>query len=307
MKALVAGATGLIGRRLLQELGGGVILGRDPTRARATLGDVEAFAWQPQDGPPPAEAFSGVDVVFHLAGEPVAAGRWTVSRKQAIRDSRVEGTKNLVRALESLEQRPGVLVVASAVGYYGDRGDEELVEASPQGSTFLAEVCGAWEAEANEAAALGLRVVTARTGVVLAAEGGALARMLPPFRLGLGGPLGDGLQWMPWVHVDDVVGLLLHAASTGTVRGPMNVVSPNPVTNREFTRTLGRALGRPTLLPVPRWGLRAAFGEMSQILVESQRVLPETALESGYRFRFDDLGSALDSCLGKGGADTGES
>lgn len=300
MKALVTGATGLVGRRLIRELEGATVLGRDPTRARASLGDVTAFAWQPQAEPPPAEALAGVDVIFHLAGEPVAEGRWTASKKRAIRQSRVEGTTNLVKALESLEKRPALLVTASAVGIYGDRGDEELVEDSEAASTFLAEVCTAWEAEALKAAELGLRVVTARIGIVLAPDGGALPRMLPPFRLGLGGHLGNGRQWMPWVHVEDVIGLLLHAASTETVRGPMNVVSPNPVTNRDFTRALGQALRRPAVLPVPRLGLRAAFGEMSQILIASQRVLPRAAQDSGYRFHFEELRLALDACLGNG-------
>ena len=182
-----------------------------------------AFAWQPQAGPPPAEALSGIDVVFHLAGEPVAEGRWTADKKRAIRESRVEGTRNLVAALRSLQKRPAVLVVASAVGFYGDRGDEELVDDSAPSSTFLAEVCIAWEAEALKARELGLRAATARTEIVLAPDGGALLRMLLPFRLGLGGRLGDGRQWMPWIHVDDVVGLLLHAARTEAVGGPMNV------------------------------------------------------------------------------------
>lgn len=299
MKALVTGATGLVGRRLVRELDGAAVLGRDPTRVRAKLGDVDAFAWQPDAGPPPVEAFSTVDVVFHLAGEPVAEGRWTAAKKRAIRASRVEGTRNLVNALNSLDKRPAVLVAASAVGFYGDRGDEELLEDSTPASTFLAEVCVAWEAEALKARDLGLRVVTARTGIVLAPDGGAFPRMLPPFRLGLGGPLGNGRQWMPWIHVDDVVGLLLHAARTEAVDGPMNVVAPNPVTNKVFTKTLGQTLRRPALLPVPRFGLRAAFGEMSQILMASQRALPKVAQDTGYGFRYPELRPALDACLGK--------
>jgi uncharacterized protein (TIGR01777 family) len=299
MKALVTGATGLVGRRLVRELDGAAVLGRDPTRARDKLGDVNAFAWQPDAGPPPVEAFAGVDVIFHLAGEPVAEGRWTAAKKRAIRESRVEGTRNLVNTLKSLEKRPAVLVVASAVGFYGDRGDEELLEDSAPASTFLAEVCVAWEAEALRSRDLGLRVATARTGIVLSPDGGALPRMLPPFRLGLGGQLGNGRQWMPWIHVDDVVGLLLHAARTEAVDGPMNVVAPNPVTNKVFTKTLGKTLRRPTLLPVPRFGLRAAFGEMSQILMASQRALPRVAQNTGYGFRYPELRPALDACLGK--------
>lgn len=297
MKALVTGATGLIGRRLVRQLEGAAVLGRDP--ARASLGDVTAYAWQPQAGPPPVEAFLGIDVVFHLAGEPVAQGRWTAAKKRAIRQSRIEGTKNLLAALGSLDKRPSVLVAASAVGYYGNRGDESLVEGSAPASNFLAEVCTAWEAESMKAHDLGLRVVTARTGIVLAPEGGALTRLLPPFRLGLGGQLGNGKQWMPWIHIDDVVGLLLHAAGNETIRGPMNVVSPHPVTNKVFTQILGKALRRPTLLPVPRIGLRAAFGEMSEILMASQRVLPQVARDTGYEFRFEGLEAALESCLGK--------
>ncbi len=299
MKALVTGATGLVGCRLVRELQGATVLGRDPSRARAKLGEVSAFAWEPQVGLPPPEAFSGVDAVFHLAGEPVAEGRWTAAKKRAIRESRVTGTQNLVQALKLLENPPAVLVVASAVGYYGDRKNEELYEGSAPSSNFLAEVCVAWEAEALKARQLNVRVVTARIGIVLAKEGGALARMLLPFRLGLGGKLGHGRQWMPWIHVDDVVGLLLHAAQTEGVDGPMNVVSPNPVTNKVFTKTLGQSLWRPTLLPVPRLGLRAAFGEMSQILMASQRVLPKVAQDTGYRYRYPQLRPALDACLGK--------
>ncbi|RME80826.1 MAG: TIGR01777 family protein [Caldilineae bacterium] len=299
MKALVTGAKGLVGRRLIRELDGAAVLGRDPTRARAKLGDVNAFAWQPDAGPPPVEAFSGVDVIFHLAGEPVAEGRWTAAKKRAIRDSRVQGTRNLVKALKSVKERPEVLVVASAVGFYGDRGDEELVEDSAPAATFLAEVCVAWEAEALAARELGLRVAMARTGIVLAPEGGALPRMLPPFRLGLGGQLGNGRQWMPWIHVDDVVSLLLHAARTDAVNGPMNVVAPNPVTNKVFTKTLGQTLRRPAVLPVPRLVLRAAFGEMSEILMASQRALPKVAQDTGYGFRYPELRPALDACLGQ--------
>ena len=298
MKALITGATGLVGRSLVRQLAEVAVLGRDSSRARAKLGAVRAFAWQPQAGPPPAEAFAGIEVVFHLAGEPVAAGRWTEDKKKAIRESRVVGTKNLVEAMRSLAQPPAVLVVASAVGYYGDRGDEDLVESSAPATSFLAEVCSAWEAEAAKASALGVRVVMARTGIVLASAGGALARMLPAFRLGLGGHLGNGRQWMPWIHLDDVVGLLLHAARCEAVEGPLNVVSPNPVTNRDFSRTLGQALSRPALLPVPRLGLRALFGEMSQILVASQRALPKVAQDTGYRFAYDELRPALDACLG---------
>ena len=209
------------------------------------------LAWDPLDGPPPAEAFDGVDVVFHLAGESVAEGRWTAAQKARIRESRVLGTRHLVEGISRAERRPRVLVSASAVGYYGDRGDEELTESSPPASDFLAEVCIAWEKEALAAEEAGVRVVTARTGIVLGAGGGALGKMLTPFKLGAGGPLGNGRQWMPWIHVDDLARLYLHAADTDAVRGPMNAVAPNPVTNSEFTKALGRAVHRPAFMPAP--------------------------------------------------------
>ncbi|HEY5283931.1 MAG TPA: TIGR01777 family oxidoreductase, partial [Polyangia bacterium] len=199
MRTLVTGATGLIGRALIGRLDSAVVLTRDPARARVASPSVTVHAWSPEVGPPPAETFDGADVVFHLAGEPVAEGRWTTDKKRRIRDSRVLGTRNLVAGIAALEKRPRVLVSASAVGYYGDRGDEELVESSAAGRGFLAEVCAAWEHEAQAAEALGLRVVCARLGLVLAHGGGALARMLPAFRLGAGGKLGNGRQWMPWI------------------------------------------------------------------------------------------------------------
>jgi len=297
MRFLVTGATGLIGRALLRNLDDVVVLARNPERARAELGDVRAFAWQAQQELPPAEAFEGVDIVVHLAGEPVASEKWSEEKKRAIRDSRVIGTRNLVDGLAALSVRPSVLVSASAVGYYGDRADEQLTEEMEAGVGFLAEVCVEWEAEAAKARALGLRVISARTGIVLAAEDGALSRMLTPFRLGLGGRLGGGQQWMPWVHIDDVVGLLLHASRTARLDGPMNVVAPNPVSNRAFTKALGRALRRPAFLPVPRFALRAAFGEMSEVLLASQRAVPHVAEQSGYLFAYAKIDAALNACL----------
>jgi uncharacterized protein (TIGR01777 family) len=298
LKVLVTGATGLVGRELCAQLTGPVVLSRDAARAERELGGgVRAFAWQPETGPAPAAAFEGVDTVFHLAGEPVAAGRWTAEKKRRIRDSRVLGTRQLVAALEGLPALPRVLVCASAVGYYGNRGDEELPEAAGKGTGFLADVCEAWEAEARAAERYGVRVVLARLGLVLAPGGGALARMLPPFKLGLGGKLGDGRQWMPWVHVADVVGLLLHAARDERSRGPMNVVGPEPVTNAELTRELGRVLGRPAVFPVPRLALRAVFGELSEVLLESQRVIAGVASETHYTFRYPRLGPALEACV----------
>jgi len=296
MKALVTGGTGLVGRGLLASLPDAVVLSRDPTRAGA-LGPGRAVRWDPVAEPAPLEALRGIDAVFHLAGEPVAGGRWTADRKRRIRDSRVIGTRNLVAGLQALDRKPEVLVSASAVGYYGDRGDEELDEASLAGRGFLAGVCIEWEREALAAEALGIRVVCLRIGIVLAPGGGALARMITPFKMGAGGRLGSGKQWMPWIHVDDVVGALLHASRKVEVRGAMNAVSPHPVTNAEFTRALGRAVHRPAFLPVPKAALRLAFGEMSEILMASQRVLPRVASRTGFAFKHTELAAALAAVL----------
>jgi uncharacterized protein (TIGR01777 family) len=298
MRTLVTGATGLIGQALVARLARAVVLSRDPEQARRKFPDALAHAWSPEAGPPPVGAWDGVDVVFHLAGEPVAEGRWTADKKRRIRDSRVLGTRHLVSGLAALENRPRVLVSVSAVGYYGDRGDEELVEASPAGRGFLAEVCVDWEREALAAEALGVRVVCARIGIVLAQGGGALARMLPAFRLGAGGKLGHGRQWMPWIHLDDVIGILLHASQNARIQGAINAVGPRPVTNADFTRALGRAVHRPAFLAVPKVALRLAFGEMGEILTDSQRVLPRLAEQTGYTFKHTDLDGALKAALG---------
>jgi uncharacterized protein (TIGR01777 family) len=297
MRTLATGATGLIGRELIGTLGSAVVLSRNPEHARRTLRGVEAHAWAPEAGPPPDAALRGVEVVFNLAGEPVAEGRWTDERKRRIRDSRVLGTRNLVAGLAAMESRPRVLVSASAVGYYGDRGDDELDETSSSGHGFLADVCVEWEREALAAERLGIRVVCVRTGIVLAPSGGALAKMLTPFRLGAGGKLGSGRQWMPWVHLDDEVGILIHAMKDSRIHGAINAVGPRPVTNSEFTRALGHAMHRPAFLSVPQTALRLAFGEMSEILTASQRVLPKEAERTGYTFKHPDLAGALADVL----------
>ena len=297
MRALVTGATGFIGRRLVRELDRPLILSRRPEVARKILGAAEVHAWNPEEGPPPAEAFEGVEAIFHLAGDSVASGRWTAAKKARIRRSRVQGTANLVEGLRNLKSRPRVLVSASAVGYYGSRGDEVLEEASAPGTDFLAGVSVAWEAEAGRARELGLRVVTVRNGMVLGAGGGALARMLLPFKLGLGGRLGDGRHWMPWVHLDDVVSLMLDAAKS-EISGAMNAVAPEPVINQEFTRTLARVLHRPAIFPVPRFALALLFGELSTLLLASQRVVPRVAERAGYKFRFTSLEEALRQSVG---------
>jgi len=300
MRALVTGATGFIGRRLLARLEQPVVLTRWPDRFDKPRPEIDVYGWEPMSGPPPEAALRGVDVVFHLAGEPVAEGRWTARKKARIRDSRRVGTASLVKGLAAAGERPRVLVSASAVGYYGDRGDEILDESSPPGEDFLAEVCRLWELASGEARRLGVRVVNPRIGIVLGREGGALKKMLPPFKLGLGGRLAGGRQWMPWIHVDDLVGLLLHAATAADIDGPMNAVAPHPVTNREFTQTLAATLHRPALFPAPGIMLKLALGQFAEVLLASQRAVPQVALRTGYEFRFADLGPALAEIVGGG-------
>ena len=299
MKTLVTGGTGMVGPRLIRMLDQPVVLSRNPDRAREKIGHLAGriIRWDPMAGPPPAEAFAGVEAVFHLAGESVAEGRWTAAQKARIRDSRVVGTRNLVQGIAQVSDRPRVLVSASAVGYYGDRGEEELTESASPGRDFLADVCVAWEKEALAAEKLGVRVVTERTGIVLGAGGGALAKMLTPFKLGAGGPLGNGRQWMPWVHVSDLARLYLHAAEHESIRGPMNAVAPHPVRNSEFTKALGRQLRRPAFMPAPYLGLRLLFGEFAQVLFASQRVVPQVALDTGFTFQYPDIAAALKEIL----------
>jgi len=287
----ITGASGLIGRPLVEALrsrGDEVtILSRDPERG---------VTWDPLSEPAPPEALSGRDVVVHLAGENVAQ-RWTDSAKRSIRQSRVIGTQALIEGLRSADPRPGVLVSASAVGYYGDRGDEVLDEESDPGTDWLAGVCVDWEAAAAEAASLGMRVCSLRTGVVLSRDGGALAKMLPPFRAGLGGPVAGGDQYMPWIHLDDIVGLYLAAIDGPAYAGPINATGPAPVTNRDFSKALGRALHRPAVAPVPKLAVRALFGEMSQIVTGGQRAVPRRAAELGYEFLHPRLDPALADVL----------
>lgn len=296
MRALVTGATGFLGKQLLEKLERPVVLSRNAEKARASLAahKPKVFAWNPEREPAPAAAFEGVEAVFHLAGDPVAEGRWTAAKKKRIRESRELGTRNLVATLRQLANRPKVLVSASAVGIYGNRGDEVLTEASPPGHDFLADVCQVWEREALAAEGFGMRVVTVRTGIVLGPNGGALQRMLLPFNLGLGSPLGSGQQYMPWIHREDWIELLLFAAREAGLRGPVNATAPNPVTNREFTKALGRALHRPTFFPpVPGFMLKLMFGEFGSILLDSQRCRPEKLLQAGFPFRFPELDAAL--------------
>jgi len=303
VKIAVTGATGAIGQKLVGELlarGDEVtVLSRDPDRARSTLGNVEALAWpDPAGGPPPIEALAGRDAVIHLLGEPVAQ-RWSEDAKRAIRQSRELGTNNLVESLRSADPRPKVLLSSSATGWYGPHGEEELDESAPPArGDFLADVCVAWEEQARRAEELGMRVATLRTGVVLSSSGGALEKMLPPFKLGLGGPVAGGAQYVPWVHVDDIVGAFLFCLDNATASGPVNATAPEPVTNRELSKALGRVLGRPAVAPVPALAVKALFGEMAQIVTTGQRAVPRRLTELGYSWRQPDLEQALRSATG---------
>jgi uncharacterized protein (TIGR01777 family) len=300
MKILVTGATGLIGRSLCKALTGEqhtvIGLSRSPERS-ADVAVAEMHKWEPQSGPPPAHALKGVEAVIHLAGEPIAARRWTDEQKKRIRDSRVVSTRNLVNGFRSMDRKPAVLISGSAIGFYGDRGDEKLYEESPAGRGFMSEVCQAWESESQQAKSLGMRVVEVRTGVVLSTEGGALQKILAPFKLGVGGPIGSGRQWFPWIHIDDIVGIFQHTLLVSALSGPVNGTAPEPVTNADFTKQLGRALHRPAFLPVPAFGLKMLMGEMSEVLLGSQRVFPQVALESKYEFIYPTLEPALANLL----------
>lgn len=302
MKVLVTGATGLIGSRLCRSLSSDghtvVALTRSPAKA-ADLAASNVYKWNPQSELPPAESLDQVDAVVHLAGEPIAARRWTDEQKKRIRDSRVASTIYLVDAISSLERKPSVFVSGSAVGFYGDRSDELLDENSSAGIGFMSDVCREWEEEAVRAGEMGLRVVLVRTGVVLSLEGGALQKMIRPFKLGVAGKLGSGRQWFPWIHIDDIVEIFRLALFTESLRGAVNGTAPEPVTNGEFTRTLAGALHRPAFLPVPEFGLRALMGEMAEVLLMSQRVVPKVALGAGYKFLHPTLADALGDLLGE--------
>jgi uncharacterized protein (TIGR01777 family) len=305
LKVAVTGATGLIGRALvgaLTERGDEVTaLSRSPERAAESLG-VRAVAWpDPLSGPPPAEALAGRDAVVHLAGEPIAQ-RWSEETKRAIRDSRVLGTRNLVAGIAALGEgdRPRTLLSGSGTDRYGVRGDERLDEdASVSDADFLASVTAGWEDEALRARDLGLRVVISRTGVVLSEEGGALAKMMPFFKLGVGGPVAGGDQYLSWIDLDDAVGALMFCLDTPAISGPVNLTAPEPVTNRELSSALGRVLHRPAFMPVPGFAIRALYGEMAQVVTTGRRVVPGRLLEHGYEYRRPDLEDALRNATGR--------
>lgn len=307
MRVGITGATGLIGRALASELAG---RGHEVTALTRNAGpltgfppEVRAARWNPHGSEMQADLAStleGLDALIHLAGEPVGK-RWTATRKKAIRTSRVEGTKTLVAALGAARTRPARLLAASAVGYYGARADEELDEDAPPGNGFLADVCQEWERAAAAARTLGIETASLRIGVVLSPRGGALATMLPPFRLGAGGRLGDGRQWMPWIHLADTASAMVHLLEKqpGSLEPVYNLTAPEPATNAEFTRALGKALRRPTIFPVPGFAMRLLFGEMADaLLLSGQRVVPRRLLAGGFRFTHSEVGPALMDLLG---------
>ena len=306
MKVTVTGATGTLGRTVvaaLQARGDEVTaLSRDAAAAREKLGQrVRALEWKaPKSELPPAAALSGQDAVVHLLGEPVAQ-RWSDHAKSEIRDSRVLATRNLVAALRELDEaaRPGVLVSQSATGWYGPRGDERVTEGEPAGADFLARVCVEWEAEARKAEELNLRVALTRTGVVLSEDGGALEKMLPAFKLGVGGPVAGGDQYVSWIHADDIVGALLFCLDNEAASGPLNLTAPEPVTNKELSKALGSVLHRPSAAPVPGLAIKALYGEMASIVTTGVRAVPARLQELGYEFRQPDLEPALRAATGR--------
>lgn len=298
LQVAVTGSTGLVGTALVHFLRTG---GHRVLRISRSAGEGEDWIeWSPSEGKLDGAALEGVDAVVHLAGESIAGVRWTESKKQAILESRVQGTELLCRTLADLRDPPSTLVSASAVGFYGDRGEERLSEDAGAGSGFLPEVCQAWEKATYTARSVGIRTVHLRTGIVLSPRGGVLGTVLLPFQIGVGGRLGSGRQYMPWIDLDDEVGLILHLLRTPELRGPVNAVAPNAVPNASFTNVLGRVLNRPTILPVPSLAIRALLGEMGKaLLLQGQRAVPQRALSSGYSFLFPDLEDSLRHQLGR--------
>lgn len=298
MNITLTGASGFLGRRLMARL---LADGHRLHLAGRTVPDglpsgVAFSSWPTAGGPFPLDAVKEASAVVHLAGEPVAQ-RWNEEVKKRIRSSRVDGTRQIVNAIETSGRRPEVLVCASASGFYGDRGEEVLTESSRPGDGFLADLCIEWERTGEAATRLGVRVASVRTGIVLGTGGGALQKMLPPFRLGAGGRLGSGKQWMPWVHLDDIVELFYFALSNRAVSGPLNGAAPEPVRNEDFTRELAQALHRPAIFPVPKIALSILYGEMAGVLTASTRIIPEAAEAAGFRFRYSSLRHALESIL----------
>ena len=296
MKVLITGAGGLIGKALqasLQEKGHDLLLA-----SRSQPRNDSYVQWSVEDGFREPEKLEGIDAVVHLAGESVNGLRWTDDKKKAIRESRVLGTRNVVSAISKLKQRPKVLVSSSAIGFYGERGDEEVTESSPAGQTFLADVSKEWEGEARCAEDAGIRTVLLRTGIVLSKDGGALGTMLLPFKIGVGGVIGSGKQWMSWISLDDHVEAINFAIENETIRGALNAVSPHPVTNEEFTKTMGEVLYRPTFIPLPEFAVSMLMGEMGdELLLTSTKVIPRRLEDAGFQFKYPDLKAALEHAV----------
>jgi len=298
MRILITGASGLIGTALqksFEEKGYEMLLA-----SRSEPKSERDIQWNADAGFADEDLLrlEGLDAVIHFAGESISALRWTDEKKKAIRDSRVHGTRTMIEAFARLEKKPKVFISASAIGFYGDRGDEEMTETNSVGDTFLSEVSKEWESESRRAEDMGIRTVLLRNGIVLSKDGGALATMMTPFKLGVGGVVGSGKQWMSWVSLDDAVGIVDYALENENLRGAVNVVSPNPVTNEEFTKTLGEVLYRPTFLPLPEFVVNLVFGEMGDaLLIDSTRVVPKRLLDSGFKFRYPEIKSALENAV----------
>lgn len=296
MKVLITGASGLIGKALqrsFEEKGWEMLLA-----SRSEPKDEKHIKWTVEDGFSDPERLEGIDAVVHLAGESVNGLRWTDEKKKAIRDSRVIGTRNLVDAISKLKKKPKVLVASSAIGFYGERGDEEMTESSSAGTGFLPDVSKEWEAESRRAEDAGIRTVLLRTGIVLSKDGGALGTMLTPFKFGVGGVVGSGKQWMSWISLDDQVAIINFVIENESIRGAVNAVSPNPATNEEFTKTLGDVLYRPTILPLPEFAVSMMFGEMGDaLLLASTKVLPKRLLDAGFEFKYPDLKPAIENAV----------
>jgi uncharacterized protein (TIGR01777 family) len=297
MRIVITGGTGLIGSAVAHEMGGAghevVILSRDLSKVKKLPPSTRAVQWDGKTGAGWSSLLDGDTAIVHLAGESIAAGRWTESRKRRIRDSRVESGRAVLEAIRQAKEKPKALLQGSAVGFYGPHGDEVITEGHPPGSDFLADVCVDWEASTAEAEGLGVRRALLRTGIVLSPDGGALPKMSLPFKLGAGGPLGGGRQWLPWIHLADEVGAIRFLLERDDARGPFNLTAPQPLTNRDFGRALGKALHRPSLAPAPGFALRLVLGEMADMLLNGQRAVPQRLLEMGYVFRFPEALQAL--------------
>ena len=301
MSVLVTGGTGFIGKQLIPLLGDCLVTSRHPEAAAKTFAgqSVTIIPWNPKTQPLDLPSDVKIDTVFNLMGESIADGRWNTARKRRILDSRVQGTLALLEGLGKLDTPPTQLISSSAIGYYGDRGDNTLTEDDPPGKGFLADVCQQWERAAQGGTSLGMRVAIVRIGIVMGLGGGALESLLPAFRKGVGGKLGNGKQWISWIHIRDLVRLFVWAAETSTVQGPVNGTAPNPSTNAQLTTALAQSLKRPACLPIPRMALRLAIGEFADSLYESQRVIPEKAMQNGFDFEFQNLESCLGDLLQK--------